>query len=72
MTEETKNRIRVLALEGVPGSWIAEDVGVDRWTVRRLIRKEGWAKAPEQWPEVWAQIRPQPKLRHLHSLFTPR
>lgn len=67
--------IRDLAEGGVPANWIAETVGMNPTTVRKLIIKRGWRRPGEarrDWSTIWARIRRNPELHALHVEFAPR
>jgi hypothetical protein len=71
-TEELE-RIASLTLEGVPATWIAEDIGRNPESVRTKASKmPGALERTAQWSQVWSAIRRAPTLLELHRQFAPQ
>ena len=65
-------RIDALAAEGMPATFIAEDVGVDYSVAqRRAQRAPNRDQAVEEWRSVWHEIRKSAALTALHREFAP-
>lgn len=63
-------RIRELAAEGMPATWIAEDLHLHDKTVRGIIGRMDPFLVRE-WKCVWSGIRHDDDLYHLHRQFAP-
>lgn len=70
LTAEQIARIELLIGEGMPSTWVAEDVGCARWTVLKYMRLG--REATSEWLQAWCAIRPNPTLLQLHREFAPR
>lgn len=69
LTAIDKERIEALRAEGVPASWIAEDLGVHTHTVQSMTPAN-----PEEvaaWRSDFQHIRKDPELFALHCEFAP-
>lgn len=66
-------RIRILALEGMPASWIAEDLGrTTRAMSSHLLHHVPRPDDLKQWHYVWPSIRRNAELLDLHNQFAPK
>lgn len=63
-------RARMLAEEGMPMSWIAEDLNRDRNSLTRQVSPSEENIA--EWRRVWQEIRRNETLFALHHDFYPR
>lgn len=63
-------RAALLRDEGMPASWIAEDLGCRRESIFRsgIIATD---EASAEWRAVWQQIRRNPVLAGMHREFQP-
>lgn len=70
LTPEQRNRILTLIKEGMPATWIAEDIGCARGTITRhaLVGHT----SSNEWRQVWARIRRNDALLQLHREFAPK
>lgn len=68
-TIEQIQRIRQLHDEGMPSSWIAEDVGLRPSQVRRIA---GPSSGATEWRRCWALIRRDADLFALHQSLAPK
>lgn len=68
---ETYARMGVLAQEGVPSAWIAEDVGYQRRAVDRYRERQG-VQSDGEYKAVCQSIRRNPVLLALHREFAPK
>ena len=68
-----RERVRLLAAEGMPANWIAEDVGISASRTREHAKKApGHAESVREWARVWQSIRRSDELTALHRQFAPR
>lgn len=70
MTDVDRARLAVLRAEGMPASWIAEDLGVHTHTVQTAVPAD-----PEQvaaWRSDFQHIRRNPALFALHCELAPK
>lgn len=73
LSKEKLDRMLVLAREGMPTNWIAEDVGLSADTVRKHVCKNpDYRREIRGWSSVWPKIRKSSKLMGLHREFAPR
>lgn len=70
LTPEQLARARVLRAEGMPASWIAEDIGRPRMVLFRAGMTTDRA-ALSAWASVWTAIRRSPTLLALHYELAP-
>ena len=70
VTPAQRDRMLQLASEGMPGTWIAEDVGLSVSTVYRIIGPQ--PENSHEWKSVWGKIRNRDHLAALHNEFRPR
>jgi hypothetical protein len=72
-TEAQVARMQLLADEGMPASWIAEDFDVEGDVIRRRLEGGAGRRAGDvsEWKKAWARIRHRPELRRLHDEFAP-
>jgi hypothetical protein len=70
LTESDIERARVLRAEGVPMSWIAEDLDCRRMTLSRAGISED-PEATAEWRSAWSKIRRSDQLYALHAEFAP-
>lgn len=70
LTPEQRDRIAVLIREGMPATWIAEDVGCARGTITRHALVG--ATSSSEWRQVWNRIRRNDALLQLHREFAPK
>lgn len=68
LTDAQKERIRVLQAEGMPSTWIAEDLGIKASRVRGLFP----TGIDPEWQSVWQSIRQNSILLELHFEFAPK
>jgi hypothetical protein len=68
---EQAERIRVLAAEGMPYTWIGEDVDLDRDVVARVAKGCRPDDAPTQWRQVWGWVKHDHNRLALHDDFAP-
>lgn len=68
ITEREMARAKILADEGMPVSWIAEDLGRNVKNLRKRI-KPGRSK---EWSSAWHSIRQSSRQLELHREFAPR
>lgn len=68
---DVDERIRELARDGVPASWIAETVGMTGGYVRK-VRVAAGLPGDEYWMGVQAGIRRDDALRGLHDEIRPK
>jgi len=61
---EVAARIRQLLDEGMPATWVAEDVGMAPSTIYRHF---GGTPHVREWKSVWSDIRTSPALLALHN-----
>ncbi|MFT4258019.1 hypothetical protein [Microbacterium sp.] len=71
LAPEARARAVVLCRDGVPDGWVAEDVGADPATIRKIRREEGIPPTPE-WKIVAQQIRHNSILAGYHADLRPR
>lgn len=69
LTPEQIERIELLAADGMPKPWIAEDVGATRYQLTYLKLDPDHVKA---WQSVWSGIRHKRHLLELHNQFAPK
>lgn len=73
---EIEKRVLVLAREGMPATWIAEEFGQSASWVRLITTKhipvEERRKASKEWSNAWTHIRPKEHMLALHREFAPR
>ena len=70
LTFDDHLRVHTLLAEGMPSSWIAEDIGRSRDTVLPVARRRGdHAEAVREWKSVWSQIKNNAVLLALHEQF---
>lgn len=67
VTTEERARVKLLASERMPATWIAEDVGRGVSWVRAQVR----GGPDSDWSSAWHQIRQNPTLLALHREFAP-
>lgn len=68
-----RDRAQRLAEEGMPATWIAEDIGVSRDAALRIASAvPNHRENVLEWRRAWAGIRHRPALRELHAEITPR
>lgn len=67
-TRQELARARLLADEGLPITWVAEDIERGAVELRKKLRR---GHAPG-WLEVWPKIRRNPTLLALHREFAPQ
>ncbi len=71
-TEEEQARVRLLAAEGVPSTWVAEDVHRSPSTVRKWMSVvPGSRERLAEWRSVWPGILKNPTMLALHREFAP-
>ena len=70
VTQAQVDRILVLARDGLPTGWIAEDAKVALNTVNSVRTKAG-IEGPGPKERVWPQVRWKPELAALHREFAP-
>lgn len=70
ITPEELERAKLLASEGMPLTWIAEDLNRHASTIAKKL--DGREKAVSEWREVWQYIRRRERLFELHHEFHPR
>lgn len=72
MPPEKRERALVLLREGMPATWIAEDLNVNTETIREMGRKLGAPRqeAVTEWQRTWIRIRNNTVLFQLHESFT--
>lgn len=67
------DRIAALTAEGMPATWIAEDLGRSPHQVRKLATKMPGAKERAvEWRRAWPKISKNPTLLGFHEKFAPR
>lgn len=71
LTEKDLERIRVLAEDGVPISWIAEEFDVTEDAVRKAAKSMGYS-SDREYMRTQAAIRNKPILAALHAEISPR
>jgi len=69
LTDEERERMRILVAEGMPAPWIAEDLGRSRSTVTNNF--PFGREASLEWLRAWSDIRRSPILLELHKEFAP-
>ncbi|WP_406245823.1 hypothetical protein ACI7YT_12345 [Microbacterium sp. M] len=69
-TAEADERLRTLAAEGVPASWIAEDIGYYVGTVRKRLADLNLPD--DEWVKIQLSIRKTARLAPLHEEFRPK
>jgi IS30 family transposase len=70
LTDEQRARVKQLRAEGMPATWIAEDIGCNAETARAVVQAK-----PEEvldWRQSFALIRRNPELYALHRQFAPK
>lgn len=70
MASAATTRMEALRHEGLPASWIAEDLGCSTKTVQKRTRAQPDEAAA--WRTVWQQIRRTPELYALHTQIAPK
>lgn len=70
LTHEQRDRISVLIQEGMPATWIAEDIGCARGTITRHALVGDTSS--NEWRQVWNRIRRNDALLQLHREFAPK
>lgn len=70
LTEAQRARVLELRADGLPASWIAEDIGAAVGTVQRLCPSPPGEAAA--WRSASQQIRRDPALFALHAEISPR
>lgn len=72
LTETEERRVVSLLAEGMPATWIMEDIPMSPYTTKQLRRGKSWAiENAKEWQRVWASIRRDPVLLKLHWEFSP-
>lgn len=69
MDEATRERVLCLRAEGMPGRWIAEDVGFNEDWIYKIA--PGSPEDVREWRSAWMKIRKNPTLVALHREFAP-
>lgn len=69
LTDVQLRRIAQLASEGMPKTWIAEDIGVRATQLKDIHLSKDDIRA---WQSVWAGIRHHKNLADLHRQFAPK
>lgn len=69
MTDADRARVAVLRGEGMPASWIAEDLGVHVHTVQSSTPAD--PAEVQAWRSDFQHIRKDPELFALHCEFAP-
>lgn len=75
ITSQQRERATLLLEDGVPTSWVAEDVGLSLTTVEGFITPELRARrepSRKDWLSAWTSIKRNPTLLALHREFTTR
>jgi hypothetical protein len=74
LTEEQLQRATTLIDEGMPATWVAEDLGLpNRHAInKRFQDRPGREVSRKEWERVWFRIMNSPILLDLHQQFTPR
>jgi hypothetical protein len=74
MGEQTLKRLAELGKEGLPATWIAEDLHPFSANAvrRRLRRLEVRSNFSAEWNPVWKQIAASERLLELHREFAPK
>lgn len=73
---DNHKRIVTLSKEGMPATWIAEELGLSVGRVREIVSR--WLpddlrqKNTVEWSMAWSQIRPNEELLELHREFAPK
>lgn len=70
LTEEEIQRIELLLDEGMPMTWIAEDLHRNPTTLYRVA--SGKTEHVAEWRAVWQEIRRSETLRDWHDQFFPK
>ena len=70
MPPDAVARAQVLRDEGMPMSWIAEDIGYDPHTIAAWTTRAPGAAAA--WSQAWGEIQRHQHLMDLHWEFAPR
>ena len=72
LSDETLERIRIYAEEGMPANWIADDLGIHYDTARTYAcRVPGHDEAVVEWLRAWHSIRQREALLELHYEIAP-
>lgn len=69
-TKAADKRLRILAAEGMPASWIAEDIGYYVGTVRKRLADLNLPD--DEWLKIQLSIRKTARLAPLHEEFRPK
>lgn len=66
-------RVRVLAAEGMPAAYIADDLDRGRGNLREEVVKRGWRQPDgvSEWSRAWLEIRKDPIMLAMHHEFFP-
>lgn len=70
LSPSEEKRVRALLSEGMPATWVAEDVRQNPTTIAKRFRSD--PDNVRAWRQVWQQIRRSEVLYDLHNEFYPR
>lgn len=70
LTAPERDRVVTLRTEGLPATWIAEDIGTTENTVTNACHARPEEVA--EWRTVFQQIRRDPQLFALHTEIAPK
>jgi IS30 family transposase len=70
ITPAQRRRIMQLGAEGMISTWIAEDVGLSKHTVKKVLGPR--PEAARAWQQMWQGIRRDETLYALHCSLNPR
>lgn len=69
---ESEERVITLGKEGMPATWIAEDVGLCATTVRKILRGAGVKAEQKEWLRAWSFIKASEEVLALHRECAPQ
>lgn len=72
LSPDAERRARLLLEEGMPATWVAEDLGVPSEYIYAVSTQiQDRAEHVLEWQRAWARLRRNPLLLDLHREFNP-
>ena len=77
LTEAEWERVEQLVNDGLPATWIAEDLGLTSRGLRQRMRRHGFMRDEvkqngKDFIDVWTTIRVTPAIYDIHSQVRPK